>query len=160
MKKLLGVAVVVSFLCALGISVSMADEAKLQDGLAMMKAKAAALGAPKAEGTSLFFGTTKMNGNYEIVDAVKEKFATVATFFVKKEDSFIRVSTNVQKEGNRAVGTVLDPKGPAYAAVSKGETYKGEADILGVNHATIYEPIKDAKGAIAGLYFVGFPKSK
>ena len=33
--------------------------------------EAASLGEPKAEGSGLFFGTTKMNGNYTIVDALK-----------------------------------------------------------------------------------------
>lgn len=139
-------------------SVQAEGDSKLKDGLALMKEKAAALGTPKAEGVSLSFGSTKVNGNYEIVDAVKEKTGCVATFFVKKGDDFIRISTNVQKEGNRAVGTKLDPEGPAIKVVSKGETYQGEADILGSKHVTIYEPIKDAQGVIVGLYFVGIPK--
>jgi hypothetical protein len=143
----------------LSMGTSLAQEdTKLKDALAMMKEKSAALGAPKAEGVSLLFGTTKVNGNYDIVDAIKEKFGCVATFFVKKGDGFIRISTNVQKEGNRAVGTPLDPEGPAMKAVSKGETYQGEADILGAKHSTIYEPIKDAQGTVVGLYFVGLPQ--
>jgi hypothetical protein len=131
---------------------------KLKAALAEMKAKAGALGVSKAEGVSLYFGTTKLNGNYEIVDAIKEKFGCVATFFVKKDDSFIRISTNVQKEGNRAVGTKLDPNGKAIIAVAKGESYQGEADILGSAHITIYEPIKSEKGEVQGIYFVGIPK--
>jgi len=147
-------------LCFVGVAA--ADDAKvggkLGDAIGMMKEKAAALGTPRAEGINLYFGATKINGNYEIVDGIKDKHGCVATFFVKKDESFIRISTNVQKEGNRAVGTKLDPTGPAYAAVAKGEIYKGEAEILGGKYDTIYEPIKDDKGAVAGVYFVGTPK--
>jgi hypothetical protein len=150
---------------ALGIlsgSMALAQDSKAAEKLtaavAMMKEKAAALGAPKAEGIFLSFGTTKINGNYEIVDAIKEKHGCVATFFVKKGDDYIRVSTNVQKDGNRAVGTKLDPAGKAYAAVTKGETYRGEADILGAKHDTVYEPIKNDKSEVVGVYFAGFPK--
>lgn len=159
MKKSPAIASAIAFTLLLCTQMSLAEgDSKLKDGLAMMKEQSVALGAVKAEGINLFFGATKINGNYAIVDAVKEKFGCVATFFVKKGDSFIRISTNVQKEGNRAIGTKLDPDGPAIKVVAKGETYQGEADILGAKHVTIYEPIKDAQGAIAGIYFVGVPK--
>ena len=131
---------------------------KLNDALAAMKEKATALGDPVAEGVILHFGAAKLNGNYEIVDQIKEKFGCLATFFVKKGESFIRVSTNVQKEGNRAVGTKLDPAGKVYPSMIKGETYRGEADILGGKYDAVYEPIRNARGEIVGIYFVGIPK--
>jgi hypothetical protein len=143
-------------------AVAQADDATpasaLEQALAMMKKMATDLGAAKADGISLFFGSTKLNGNYQIVDAIQAKHGCVATFFARKNDGFIRVSTNVQKEGNRAVGTRLDPTGPAFAAVSKGETYQGEAKILGVDYRAIYEPIKGSDGQVIGIYFVGMPK--
>lgn len=74
---------------------------------------------------------------------------------MKKGDTFIRVSTNVMKDGNRAVGTILDPSGPAIAAIRKGDVYYGFADILGNIYDTAYEPIRNAKGDIIGIYFVG-----
>jgi hypothetical protein len=148
----------IGIVCGIAGAEDKASPGKLKDAMTMMKEKAAALGAPKAEGVSLFFGTTKLNGNYEIVDTVKEKHGAVATFFVKKDDSFIRVSTNVQKEGNRAVGTKLDPAGKPYAAVLKGESYEGEADILGGKYDTTYVPIKNDKNEVVGVYFVGIAK--
>jgi Cache 3/Cache 2 fusion domain len=51
---------------------------------------------------------------------------------------------------HRFVGQVeygfLDPKGKAIAAISKGESYFEEADILGKPYVTGYEPIRDASG--------------
>ena len=158
MKALISCTVLAALLLG---SVAVAQEApadKLAQAMGALKEKSAALGAAKAEGVGLYFGATKINGNYEIVDAIKDKYGCVATFFVKKDDGFIRISTNVQKEGNRAVGTKLDPAGKAIIAIQKGETFKGEADILGVKHDTVYEPIKNAAGEVVGIYFVGVAK--
>lgn len=129
---------------------------KVKEALQLMKAEAAKLGEPKADGAKLFFGATKMNGDYTIVDALKTKFGCTATFFSKKGTDFIRISTNVLNEGNRAVGTVLNPAGPAYAAIAKGEAFYGLVDILGKKYEAGYEPIKTAAGETIGVYYVGF----
>jgi hypothetical protein len=121
-----------------------------------MKEETAKLGEPKAEGSKLFFGTTRINGDYTIVDALKSRFNCTATFFSKKGTDYVRVSTNVLNEGDRAVGTVLNPNGPAYAGISKGESFYGTVDILGKKYEAGYEPIKNAAGEIIGVYYVGF----
>jgi hypothetical protein len=80
---------------------------------------------------------------------------------VKSGDDFVRVATNVMKDdGSRAVGTILDPKGKAIAAIRSGNPYYGEADILGKPYVTAYEPIRDKAGEIVGIYYVGYPKAK
>lgn len=131
---------------------------KLKSALAVMKIESEKLGKPsfgETEKELLFFGTTQINGNFQIVDVIKEKFGCTSTFFVRKGDSFIRVSTNVIKDGNRAVGTPLDPLGPAIAAIRKGEAYYGIVDILDKLYDTIYEPVKNEKGDVIGIYYVG-----
>jgi hypothetical protein len=66
-------------------------------------------------------------------------------------DEFVRVATNVKKDdGSRAIGTVLDPKGKAIAAIAKGGSFFGDVDILGKPYTTGYEPIRDAKDNIIG----------
>jgi hypothetical protein len=73
---------------------------------------------------------------------------------VKSGEDFVRVATNVQRpDGSRAIGTVLDPTGPAYAAIRKGEAYYGNAVILGRLYVTGYEPIRDESGAVVGIYY-------
>jgi hypothetical protein len=129
---------------------------KIKETLKVMKEEAVKLGEPKLDGGNLFFGTTKINGNYTIVDSLKSRFSCVSTFFAKKNTGYVRVSTNVLNEGDRAVGTVLDPNGAAYAAISKGEAFYGTVDILGKKYESGYEPIKNAAGEIVGVYFVGF----
>jgi hypothetical protein len=51
---------------------------------------------------------------------------------------------------------MLDPNGPAYAAVSKGEAFYGIVDILGKKYDAGYEPVKNAAGETIGVYYVGF----
>jgi len=133
---------------------------KIKEAMVAMKDKAKKLGEPKVDGSALYFGTTKINGNYELVDSLKAEFGCTATFFVKKEDGFIRVSTNVIKNGNRAVGTPLDPKGAAIAAIQKDTPFYGVVDILGSQYDTGYEPIKNAAGEIVGVYYIGYPLAK
>ena len=129
---------------------------KIKNAMAAMKENAAKLGAPKIDGSSLFFGTTKINDNFELVDSLKSKFGGTATFFVKKGDAFVRISTNVMKDGKRAIGTPLDPSGPAIAAIRQGKAYYGIVDILGKLYDTGYEPIKNTNGDITGIYYIGY----
>jgi hypothetical protein len=155
---ILGIALLVGFL---GNQVRAESDAKyapkVKEAMKEMIAEAAKLGTPKLEGTALSFGNTKMNGNYALVDNLKEKHKCTATFFAKKGDGFIRIATNVIKDdGSRAVGTVLDPKGPAIAAIKKNEAYYGIADILGKKYETGYEPIKNAAEEIVGVYYIGY----
>jgi hypothetical protein len=81
------------------------------------------------------------------------------TLFVKAGDEYVRVATNVKKDdGSRATGTILDPKGPAIAAIKKGDAYYGDATILGKPYVAGYEPIRDASGGVIGIYYVGYLK--
>ena len=133
-----------------------------------LKAMTAKLGAPKldvnevvGEAPALYFGSTKINGNFDIVDAISKEDGQgmTATLFAKtKGDEYIRVSTSVPKPdgSGRAVGTAM--KGPALEAIKAGKAYYGENPILGTPYVTGYEPIKDASGAQVGAYYVGYKK--
>lgn len=129
---------------------------KIKKAMAAMKEEAAKLGTPKVVGSSLFFGTTKINENYGLVDSLKTKFGCTATFFVKNGNSFVRISTNIMKDGKRAIGTPLDPSGPAIAAIRQDKAFYGIVDILGKLYDTGYEPIKNASGEIVGIYYIGY----
>ena len=133
-----------------------AENPKIKEAMHAMKDSAAKLGKPKLEGDTLFFGSTKINDNFALVDELKSKYGCTATFFVKKGSAFIRVSTNVMKDGKRALGTPLDPAGPANAANQKGNPYYGMVDILGKIYDTGYEPVKNAAGDVIGIYYIGY----
>ena len=134
-----------------------------------LKSMTAKLGTPKLEGNeavggkgapALYFGTTKINNNFDVVDAVgkEDGKGMTATLFAKGGDEYIRVSTSVPKPdgSGRAVGTVL--AGPALESIKGGKAYYGEVPILGTPYVTGYEPIKDSSGAQIGVYYVGYKK--
>ena len=133
-----------------------------------LKSKAEKLGPPKLEGMdkvagkevpAIYFGTTKQNNNFALVDEVAGETGATATIFVKSGDDFVRVATNVKKDdGSRAVGTVLDPKGKAIQSLIKNEPFYGDVDILGKHYTAGYEPIRDSMKKVIGIYYVGYKK--
>jgi hypothetical protein len=141
---------------------------KVHASMAALKAETAKLGPPKIEGTeavggkeapALYFGTTKMNNDFDVVDEVAKENGGTATLFVKSGDEYVRVATNVKKsDGSRAIGTILDPNGKVIKVIRKGEAYYGDAMILGKSYVTGYEPIRDASGSVIGIYYVGYLK--
>ncbi len=110
-------------------------------------------GEPRLSGEMLFFGEKPVNDDLGLVDAVGRDGA-LATVFMRDR----RVATNVcNAAGARIVGTTL-AAGPVYDRVLKeGRTYRGVADIFGVPHFSIYEPIL-SNGAVIGVLFVGKPR--
>lgn len=142
---------------------------KVKASMDALKAATAKLGAPKIEGmeavsgknaSALYFGTTKLNNNFDVVDAVVKEHGGTATLFAKTGDEYVRVSTNVPKPdgSGRATGTILDPAGKAIVAINAGKAFYGEVTILGVPYITGYEPIKDASGKVIGIWYVGYKK--
>jgi len=168
-RALLLLAFTAVFLIQLPARVFAGPAEDVQVAMQLLKSKAAMLGPPSVNGEeavagrivpALHFGATKMNNNFVLVDAVQKQVGGTATVFVKSGDEFVRVATNVKKDdGSRAVGTLLDPKGKAIAAIAKGENYFGEADILGKPYVTGYEPIRDASSNVIGVYYVGYLKN-
>lgn len=127
----------------------------------------AKIGAAKIEGTdkagdktvpAIYFGSRKINGNYDVVDEIKKSLGATATIFVKDGDEFVRVSTNVlTPEGKRGVGTQL-ARNKVYEAITKGSDYCGPIEVLGQPYDTCYHPIKDGGGKIIGITYIGFKK--
>ncbi len=103
----------------------------------------------------LMVGDHTLNDNYELPDKIQKVFGGTATIFMGDT----RISTNVLKpDGSRAVGTKL--QGAAYDAIFKeGKPYRGETMILNVPYFTAYDPIRNSKGEIIGVLYVGVKKS-
>jgi hypothetical protein len=147
-------------------SLARGQQDQVNASLAALKAKTANLGPPRIQGKdpvagkdapALYFGATKMNNFFEVVDELVKEYGGTATLFVKAGEEYVRVATNVKKDdGSRAVGTILDPNGPAIAMIKKNEPYFGEASILGKPYMTAYDPIKDTAGNVIGIYYVGY----
>jgi Cache 3/Cache 2 fusion domain len=145
-----------------------AQDAKVVAAMQLLESEANKLGSPKIEGTdavagkevpAIYFGQTKMNNNFQLVDEVVKQAQGTATIFVKHGDEYVRVTTNVKKDdGSRAIGTILDPKGKAIESIRNGESFYGEVDILGKPYITGYKPIRDSSQKVIGIYYVGYLK--
>jgi len=149
-------------------SVSQAQDAKVNTAMELLRSMAAKLGPPKIEGTdtvagkqvpAIYFGSTKINNNFDLVDEVVKQAGGTATIFVKSGDDYVRVATNVRRDdGSRAIGTILDPKGKAIRLIQNNEPFYGEVDILGKLYMTGYEPIYSQSKDVIGIYYVGYLK--
>lgn len=123
-------------------------------------------GLPSVSGTThvagykvprLLLGDSPQSNRFDLVDGVTDILGGTATLFVKSGNNFLRISTNVRTEnGERAVGTWLDPKGKAIAALRQGRSYHGEVDILGAPYITRYEPMHNLAGEVIGAWYVGY----
>ena len=140
--------------------------AQVEGAMRLLEDQGRLKGAPQLKGTAsvagksvpdLHLGAESVVGNFALVDHVKELAGGTATLFAWDGTNFTRVTTNVLKpDGTRAVGTVLDPGGRAYAALSQGQTFAGVVDILGAPYTTSYVPMQDAAGKLVGAWYTGY----
>lgn len=99
---------------------------------------------------------------HDLIDQVGRVSRETATFFLwdPTENDFRRMTTNIIKpDGQRAVGTYLGRDNQVYAAVIKGQTYRGEAVILGKPYLTAYLPVFGAGDDVVGILYVGVERT-
>lgn len=97
-----------------------------------------------------------VNESHDFIEHLGKSFDDVATIFAKEGNDFIRITTNIRdKNDKRAINTYLGSDSAAYPSMVAGETFVGNATILGVQHLSIYEPIFDSKGNMIGIFFLG-----
>lgn len=107
-------------------------------------------GSWHVEGESLYKGDVEISGNFELVDEIGELTEDTVTIF--RGDT--RVSTNILAEGERVVGTkVSDQVGEVV--LKQGNSYYGEAEVLGRPYQAAYEPLKAENGEVIGILYVG-----
>lgn len=98
----------------------------------------------------LYKGNAKIVDQVDFVDEVGESIEGGVTIFQGTKG----LITNLQLNGDRLVGKDADPK-VIEEVMKKGNTFIGEADVVGTKYLTLYAPIKDANGDIIGMWFVG-----
>ena len=100
-----------------------------------------------------------IGSHHQMVDQMSKDMNILATVFTKDQDDFRRVTTNIiDSDGNRAVDTYLGKESTPYEPIINGETYLGEANILGIPYLTLYEPII-SEGDVIGILFIGMKQS-
>jgi methyl-accepting chemotaxis protein len=102
-----------------------------------------------------------------VVDGIADLLGAATTVFQRVDDAgtMLRVATNVKTaDGARAIGTVISPAGAdgtpnaVVAALMSGQTYIGNAQVVGQPYVTAYAPLMDGSKVIGAL-FVGTPQS-
>lgn len=86
----------------------------------------------------------------KVLDGLKERMGCEFTIF----EGDTRAYSTVTQNGERVVGTKL-ASNLCDIVLEQGNTYVGEADILGVQYLCSYVPTKDADGKVNGLIFAG-----
>ncbi|WP_295478544.1 methyl-accepting chemotaxis protein [uncultured Pseudomonas sp.] len=105
----------------------------------------------------LYLDGQALNNEFGEVDEFRNLTAGVATVFVRSGDDLVRISTSLTKQdGSRAIGTVLDRQGQAYARLMANKEYVGKAMLFGRLYMTQYSPVVDASGKVIAALFVGF----
>ncbi|GGB58731.1 methyl-accepting chemotaxis protein [Roseibium aquae] len=96
--------------------------------------------------------------NHDLIESITRITGETATVFAWDEETrdFWRRTTNIIKpDGNRAVGTPLGVNGAVYPVIMAGNTFIGQATILGKEYYTIYEPIFTPSGDTIGILYAG-----
>ncbi len=111
-------------------------------------------------------GGVLLNRNTEIVDRIKQtvfqdvkyKDVDIGTATIFQDD--VRISTNVHsKDGARAVGTRI-AEDVYDRVVREGESWIGRAYVVNNWYITAYEPIRNLRGEIIGILYVGLLEQK
>jgi methyl-accepting chemotaxis protein len=142
------------------------ERQQVEGAMHVLKEVGGQKGAPALQGKAdlagktvpdLRFGNESQVLQFSVVDHVKQLQGGTATLFAWDGHDFVRISTSVMKpDGTRAAGTVLDPRGKAFAALSHGQPFEGVVDILGVPYVTEYEPMNDIRGNLVGAWYAGY----
>jgi methyl-accepting chemotaxis protein len=98
---------------------------------------------------------------HDVIDEVSTVTGGVATIFAwdDAQSDFVRRTTSIKNEkGERAVGTTLGKEHPAFAALTAGRMFRGEATLFGRPYYTQYDPVLGPGGKVIGVLFVGVEK--
>lgn len=101
---------------------------------------------------NLYKGVIKINDNNKILDKIGETTGGITNIFLND----FTVATNIEVNGERKIGASANPA-ILEAVLQKGEVYIGKADISGKLYLTMYQPIKDGKDNIIGMWLTGTP---
>ena len=137
-----------------------------EQGAGMMIKAAAPVFGYDGSLIGVLYGGNLLNRNYDIVDRikgtvyqeVKYKGKDIGTATIFQGD--LRISTNVRRDdGKRAIGTCISEDVYQQVLV-RGWPWIDRAYVVNNWYITAYEPIKNIKGQIIGVLYVGVLEEK
>lgn len=132
----------------------------------MMLKAAAPIFDPQGRLIGVLYGGVLLNRNFEIVDKIKQtvyqdvqyKGRDIGTSTIFQDD--VRIATNVRNaDGTRAIRTRVSEE--VYnRVVGEGEPWIGRAYVVNHWYITAYEPIRNIRGQVIGILYVGIIEQK
>jgi len=122
-----------------------------------------ALDPPEGFITNLLWNNSPLYLTEEMIDGMSDVAGVELTFFVRDAVSgdFVRQMTSlVNSDGTRLVGSILDPTSDAANALAAGERFEGEFTLFGSPYRTVYEPVRNGAGEVVGGIFAGVPMAQ
>lgn len=103
----------------------------------------------------LYAGNQILALNTNIIDDITTSTNTVASIFLLNDNKLIRVSTNITKVNQRAVGTYISSDSDIYNKIINKENYNGRMTFENQSYMTKYTPLLDKSGKVIGALGVG-----
>lgn len=108
-------------------------------------------GSWSVQNGNLYKGSVKISLNNDLVDHLSRLTGDTVTVFLGET----RVATTVRgSNGERAIGTKVSDN-VAQTVLQNGQTYVGEANVVGQWYQTGYIPLRSENGNIIGIFYVG-----
>lgn len=104
---------------------------------------------------TLYAGDIKITLDFTLVDKIQQLVGGTSTIFLLQDDELVRVSTNVLKDGQRAVGTSIKSDSLVYKALMNKQNYYGRAFVVDSWYITGYAPIFNNSKEIIGAIYCG-----
>jgi len=98
---------------------------------------------------------TDLTANNRLVDSLKKKYRLECTIFQKDT----RVSTTIERDGKRLVGTRMDNPTVIETVLTKGQSFAQPNTIQGKPYDTAYWPLRGSEGEVLGMWFLGREKA-
>lgn len=103
----------------------------------------------------LYAGDKRISLDTNFVDNIKVATDTICSIFLLKDDKLIRISTNVMKDEQRAVGTYFDINSDVYNKIINKEEYSGMFKFNDETYVSRTKPLYDKDQKVIGAIGVG-----
>lgn len=115
-------------------------------------------GTFSAKDGKLMVGTYTLSNDEALVDTIGRSLETDISIFLGDT----RVATTIKgADGKRVLGSKFTSTHPAYDLVMRqGQSYHGRIPVTGIPYVLMYDPLKDASGAVIGAMAVGVPEAR
>lgn len=103
----------------------------------------------------LYAGKQKLSLDTSSIDKITSSTSTIISIFLLNDNKLIRVSTNMTKDNQRAIGTYLSSDSDIYNKIINKEYYSGRMIFEGQGYTTKYKPLLDKNNEVIGAIGVG-----